>query len=227
MFREVVTGVWRFPLAPLDAVNVYLLGDVLLDAGGRLAGHRILRALAGRRVVAHAVTHAHFDHQGSSHTLCERLGIPLWCGEGDRAALASGNLRRSLPRPDGWMGWLHQQLAGPAHPVSRVLRDGDDIGGFAVVETPGHTPGHLAFWRARDRALVLGDVVFHRNPVSLQLALQEPFRFATVNPGLNRQSARKLAALEPAVICFGHGPPLMDGERFARFVAGLPKERAE
>jgi glyoxylase-like metal-dependent hydrolase (beta-lactamase superfamily II) len=64
-------------------------------------------------------------------------------------------------------------------------------------------------------------VLFHRNPVTMRLALQEPFRLATVDPGQNRESARKLADLRPAVICFGHGPPLRDGELFARFVSGL------
>jgi glyoxylase-like metal-dependent hydrolase (beta-lactamase superfamily II) len=36
-------------------------------------------------------------------------------------------------------------------------------------------------------------------------------------------SARKLAALEPETVCFGHGPPLTGGEAFQRFVAGLPE----
>jgi hydroxyacylglutathione hydrolase len=201
---------------------VYLLGDVLVDAGGRGSARKILQALAGRAVVAHVLTHAHFDHQGSSHAVCTQLGVPLWCGEGDRRAMESGDPAEILPNPRGWAGWLHRRLAGPAHPVSRVLHDGDAVGGFTVVEAPGHTPGHLAFWRERDGVLVLGDVAFHRNPLSLRLALQEPFRFATRDPQRNRESARGLAALRPGVICFGHGPPLLDGERFARFVARLP-----
>ena len=46
-----------------------------------------MRQLQGRTVSAHALTHAHPDHQGSSHAVCERLGIPLWCGEGDVPAM--------------------------------------------------------------------------------------------------------------------------------------------
>ena len=58
--------------------------------------------------------------------------------------------------------------------MAQVLGDGDTVSDFAVVETPGHTPGHLAFWRERDRVLVLGDVLFHLNPITLRAGLPNP-----------------------------------------------------
>jgi len=82
-------------------------------------------------------------------------------------------------------------------------------------------PGHLAFWRERDRVLILGDVLFHRNPMTLKKGLAEPFAFATFDAPMNRASARRLAALQPAVVCFGHGAPLRDSRRFAEFVSDL------
>ncbi|MFC1531424.1 MBL fold metallo-hydrolase, partial [Gemmatimonadota bacterium] len=87
-----------------------------------------------------------------------------------------------MPQPDGWMARLSRRFAGPGHPVERVLPEGDRVGDFTVIETPGHTPGHLAFWRERDRVLILGDVLFHRNPVTRRLRLREPFGFATREP---------------------------------------------
>ena len=42
--------------------------------------------------------------------------------------------------------------------------------------------------------------------------LHEPPTFFTPDPALNRVSARKLAALEPALVCFGHGDPSRHGE---------------
>jgi len=222
--EEVVPGLLRLPLQWLDAMNAYVLGDVLVDSGTRWAAGKLLRALEGHTIVAHALTHAHFDHQGSTYAVCERLGIPLLCGDGDRAALESGDLSRVLPPSRPLLARLTRVLGGPAHPVERTLREGDDVGGFTVIETPGHTPGHLGFWREGDGALVLGDVLFHRNPVTMRLALQEPFRFATVDPSRNRDSARKLADLRPSVICFGHGPPLRDGELFSRFVSSLRRD---
>ena len=49
--------------------------------------------------------------------------------------------------------------AGPGHPFDRRLREGDEVAGFTVLETPGHAPGHVAFWREADRVLILGDVL--------------------------------------------------------------------
>jgi glyoxylase-like metal-dependent hydrolase (beta-lactamase superfamily II) len=224
--EQVAPGVVRLALMPLDSFNAYILGDVLVDAGGRMAGKRLVAALSGMKIIGHVLTHAHFDHQGSSHVVCQHFGIPLWCGSGDRAAVESGDLTQVLPNPDSWLARGSQLLAGPAHPVERSLTDGDEIGGFAVIETPGHTPGHLAFWRESDRVLILGDVLFHRNPATLRRGLSEPFTFATINPEMNRMSARKLAALEPAVVCFGHGMPLHDTRRFVEFVSTLPSPNA-
>jgi glyoxylase-like metal-dependent hydrolase (beta-lactamase superfamily II) len=221
MMEEVAPGLWRLPLAPLDSLNAYLLGDVLVDSGSRYSAGRLISALRDHTLAAHAITHAHFDHWGSSHAVCEDFGIPLWCGEGDLASVESGDLSRILGDAPWWLARLGKALGGPPQPVSRTLEEGEEVGGFKVLEVPGHTPGHLAFWRESDGVLVLGDVLFHRNPATFRLKLAEPFRAATTDPALNRDSARKLARLEPKVICFGHGPPLRDGERFQGFVNGL------
>ena len=199
LVEQVAPDLWRLALMPHDLLNAYLAGDVLIDSGGRLATQRLLAALEGRTVRAHALTHAHFDHQGSSHAVCERLGIPLWCGAGDRAAMESGNLVSILPGKHAMLAWVALVLGGAAHPVSRVLVEGDEVGGFAVLETPGHTPGHLAYWRERDRVLILGDVLFNRNPLTRRVGLAEPFAPGTFDRPANRAAARRLAALEPQV----------------------------
>lgn len=222
-FVDVAPDVERLSLARRDGMNVYLLGDVLVDAGGRGTAGKLLRALDGRALRAHALTHAHFDHQGSSHAICATLGLPLWCGAGDREAIETGKLSRLMPRPRSLGARLEDLLAGPAHPVARVLREGDELGaGFVVLETPGHTPGSLSFWRPTDRVLVLGDVSMHRHPLTQRHGLQEPVAVGTLDRERNRQSLRRLATLEPAVVCFGHGEPLRDAPAFRRFVEALP-----
>ena len=45
----------------------------------------------------------------------------------------------------------------------------------------------------------------------------------TPDPARNRESARKLAELRPALACFGHGAPLRDPGKLAEFVAKLPR----
>lgn len=219
---QICGDLFRIQLLQPDLVNAYLAEDVLIDSGGRLARRKLLAFLDGRKLSGHALTHGHFDHQGCSHAVCERFGIPLFCGEGDRAAVESGDLVSLMPHPGALIAWLTRSLAGPAHPVSRTLVEGDEIGGLRVIETPGHTPGHLAFWQEDGRVLILGDVLFHRNPVTFRKGLAEPFQSATYNRESNLDSARKLAALEPRVVCFGHGSPLTDGEEFCRYVESLP-----
>ncbi len=217
-FTEVVPGLLRLALLPLDLVNVYLMGDVLVDAGGPGAVRRILKRLGGKRVAGLALTHGHFDHQGGAHGLCDALGIPLACGGPERQAVEAGDGSLLYPDRDRFIARLARRLAGPGHAVTRVIREGDVVGGFTVLETPGHTPGHLAFWREQDRVLVLGDVLFHRNPLTLQHGLAWPYRFLVHDYERNLASARRLADLDPAVVCFGHGEPLRDRWALQRFV---------
>lgn len=211
--RELAQDVWQLSGFPPNNVNVYVLGDVLIDSGLALDRRRILRQVSDRQLAAHALTHAHIDHYGSSHAVCERLGIPLWCGARDVEAVESGKMVSSSGR---------MVPAARAHPVARALKEGDEVAGFAVLDTPGHSPGHVSYWRESDRVLVCGDVMWGYNPFIFAGAIREPFTFVSPDHRLNRESARRLAALEPSLVCFGHGPPLRDGARFAAAVERLP-----
>ncbi len=207
---------------PPYGINIYLMGDVLLDAGTRLARRRILSQLKGHEVTAHALTHAHPDHQGASHAVCEALNIPLYCGEADADAMETGD--HSAVIPVNWnTAAQHRFWTGPPHPVAKRLKEGDIVAGFTVIDAPGHSPGQVAYWREADRLLILGDVLNGMNLLTSIPGLHEPPTLFTVDPKLNRDSARKLAKLQPEVVCFGHGKPWRDAERFQHFVAALPK----
>jgi glyoxylase-like metal-dependent hydrolase (beta-lactamase superfamily II) len=217
--RELADGLHMLRGFPPNGINVYLLGDVIVDAATRHARRRILKQLQGHAVSAHALTHAHPDHQGSSNAICETLGIPLWCGDGDADAMESGDLGQK----QHWVNGLANRFwTGPPHPVARRLREGDEVAGFRVLEVPGHSPGHVAYWREADRALVLGDVLNNMNVATGIPGLHEPPKIFTNDPARNRESARRLAALEPALVCFGHGAPLRDPAKLARFAEGMP-----
>jgi glyoxylase-like metal-dependent hydrolase (beta-lactamase superfamily II) len=96
------------------------------------------------------------------------------------------------------------------------------VGGFTVLDTPGHTPGHIAFWRERDRVLICGDVFFNMNLFTTLPGLHEPLGPLTADPARNRESMRRLADLEPAIVGFGHGPVLTDAApKLRAFVEGL------
>ena len=207
---------------PPFGFNVYLMGGVLVDAGTRFARRRIMSKLRGHKPTAHALTHVHPDHQGSSHAICEALGIPLWCGEGDAEAMETpGLMMKRMPRH-----WLSAAVGprwlGPCHPVARRLKEGDEAGGFRVIETPGHTVGHIAFWRESDRVLVAGDVLCNMHIWTGLPRLREPERIFTLDHAQNRRSALRLAQLEPRIACFGHGPPLRNPRKLLDFVARFP-----
>jgi hydroxyacylglutathione hydrolase len=141
---------------PGHTLNVYLLGDVVVDAGVRWSRRRLAHQLRGRRLAAHVLSHAHFDHAGCSAWLCHTFSLPLWCGAGDATAISSGRVD-TYGSP--WVNRLQRRLAPvAAHRVTHTLQEGDIIAGFEVLEVPGHSPGALAFWRQQDRVLVCGDV---------------------------------------------------------------------
>lgn len=220
--KELAPGLWQLRGFPPQGINVYLMGDVLVDAATRRAGKRILGELKGRPVTAHALTHAHPDHQGASHEVCTELGIPFWVGEHDADAAENSELIGER-QPDHWLNRLAaKRWTGPGHPVDRRLREGDVVAGFSVLDVPGHSRGHVAFWRESDRVLVLGDVLNNMNVLTGRRGLYEPKWFFTEDPARNRASIRKIAALEPDLVVFGHGPPLRDAAALAAFAAGLP-----
>ena len=153
--------------------------------------------------------------------MCQKLGIPYWVGERDADAAEDPRLigRRQPDHPIAQLSY--RVFTGPGHQVDRTLSEGDDVGGFTVLDVPGHSAGHVAFWRESDRVLVLGDVLCNMDTLTLRPGLQLPKDFYTPDPALNRESAKRLGPLRPSLVCFGHGAPLRDSGRFEAFCASL------
>jgi len=220
--RQLAHDLHALPGRPAHAFNVHLVGGVLVDAATRRATGRILRALDGAEVRAHAVTHAHADHQGASAAVCAALQVPFWGPEAESDALRRGDLSAMAPS-NAVTRWQLRHWAGPAVAVDRALREGDELdAGFVALETPGHSPGHLSYWREEDRTLVAGDVLFGRHPLTGRPGLHEPPARFTLDPERNRDSIRRVAALRPALIVFGHGPAWRDPDALEAFAAALP-----
>lgn len=218
--KQIADDVWQIPLLPRNAVNAYLVGDVIVDAGYVNHGKAVVAAVAGREIRAHALTHVHNDHAGGSRHVHEALGVPVWIGAGDADYLRTGTA--PVP-PNRFFAPLARFSAAPAVPVERELHEGDDIGhGFTVIDVPGHSPGHVAFWREADRTLIGGDVFFNFDLKTTRYGLRQPPSLFNSDTALNRRSERRIAELDPAVLTFGHGPPLRDPAAIRAFVAGLP-----
>ena len=207
---------------PPYAINVYLLGDVLVDSATRFAARADPAQAPGPDGQPSRPDACSPDHQGSSHVICETLGIPLWCSEADADAMERpGEIMARMPRH--WLsGTVGPIWTGPPHPVARRLREGDRVGTFTVLETPGHTAGHISFWREADRVLVLGDVLSNLDIWNGRTMLCEPQQVFSLDPAQNRDSARRLMEFEPKLICFGHGPPLRDTRQFVDYIKRLP-----
>jgi hydroxyacylglutathione hydrolase len=224
--RQIAPGVHHIPLMARDAINAYLIGNVLVDTGVAPSARRLAPIVRDNGVEAIALTHAHGDHGGSARRLADEFGLPVWAGAADREATETG---RAVKKPPFDLPGLSvvAGLMGDFRgvPVARTLADGDELAaGFTVLDAPGHSPGHVAFWRAADRVLIAGDVFFNMHLLTTAPGLRQPPGPFTVDPALNRASERRLAALSPAVAAFGHGPVLAGdaAERLRTFVAELP-----
>jgi glyoxylase-like metal-dependent hydrolase (beta-lactamase superfamily II) len=205
--QEIVPGVWQLAGFPRDMFNVYLLGDVLVDAGTRWAFGRILRQLGKRRPALVALTHCHPDHQGAAAALCRHFRIPLACPVADVPAMEG----RAPMQPDNFIVRMGVRFwAGSPHPVAQALQEGDRVAAFRVVHAPGHTVGHSMYFREPDRVAVVGDVCANIHFLSGRPGLREPPPFFNASTAENRRSLQRLADLEPRVVCFGHGPPLFE-----------------
>ncbi|MCR4031802.1 MULTISPECIES: MBL fold metallo-hydrolase [Flavobacterium] len=216
--KNIAKDVYQIPLFPRNAINCYLVEDVLIDSGIRTSANKILKSLKDKSVSQHALTHAHADHQGSSKIICETLKIPFLCSEPEKEFAENGNVITEYPNPNHIISKFQKNFwAGKGHSVSQTLKEGDQIGGFTVIETPGHSRGHLSFFREKDGVLIVGDVMTNMNLLTTKVGLHEPPHLFTSDQEMNRKSILKLALLQPKILCFGHGPVLFNNGELEKF----------
>jgi glyoxylase-like metal-dependent hydrolase (beta-lactamase superfamily II) len=213
----------------LGPVNVFLLeeedGLTVIDTGYAGSMPRILEAAKQlgypakplRQIV---LTHCHPDHAGSVAALVEATGAQVWAHHLD-AEVVRGNTKLAAP-PKPSPGILNAILyrffiAGangeyPHAPVDHEVADGELLaigGGLRAYHTPGHSPGHLALLLERDGGLLFaGDACSNMPSLGLSIVYDDL--------AAGRRSLARLATLDYAAICFGHGSVLR-GEAVQRF----------
>ena len=222
--KELAPDVWQLGGLPPNGINVYVIGDVLIDAATRRAGRRILKQIDGHEISLHALTHVHPDHQGASAEVCEARAIPLACHADDVDAMEGRRPVQEAGQGHPVNKLVHRFWEGPPRKVDRVLNEGDDVAGFRVIHAPGHQRGEVIFFRDSDRVAVAGDVI---NTMSVWTGIpgvREPPKLFTLDPVENRRSIRKLLDLRPSMICVGHGAPLRDLSKLERLVEKLPAD---
>ncbi len=221
MLRQIAPEVFQISLMPRNSINCYIVEGVLVDSGIRSSYAAVNKALQKIPVYQHILTHAHADHQGCSDQICAEFEIPLLCHPDEVFRTETGMVTNDYPTPQHWVAKLQQKYwAGQGHKVERTIVENDKIGNFRVIETPGHSAGHISLFRERDGVLIIGDVATNMNLLTTATGLRLPPNIFTSDQHCNIKSLQKLAKLNPAIICFGHGPVMQNTDRkFEQFVA--------
>jgi len=214
--RPIGEGVWQLDAFPSHAVNAYLVDDILFDCRTRWSAPSILRQLRAHPVSTLAITHAHPDHWGAAGAISAARDIPVVCHEHDADAVAG----RAPAAPAGFVVRLGRATCeGPSCRDVRPLRAGETVGDFTVIHTPGHTRGHVVYFRERDGVAVVGDIFNTMHMWTRRVRLGEPPAHLSDSIEENRRSVLKLKELRPRLVLPGHGPPLKDMGRLDEFVS--------
>lgn len=182
------------------------------------------------------LTHAHPDHAGNAAFFAQ-CGAQLFIGENEREFLETRctyipRLPRALT-PLGFLQTVMFALGEVFWPVRRVkaqhiLHGSETLstpcGNWRVLETPGHTRGHIAFFRIDDGTLLSGDALLNVVPFVQRIDLAVPPAIFNENTAQARDSARLLCALPVRVLLSGHGPAMRENTaaRLQTFAAKLP-----
>lgn len=166
-------------LIPRVTANAYLLVDrdglTLIDTGIPGSAGKILRYIrhlgfSPRNLNRILLTHADYDHAGSLAALKRVTGARVYASVFEARAVAQGKFPRSLKSSNPFLKpllVLAERLGriSPAH-VDEHLSDGQMLpvlGGLRVVDSHGHTPGHLSFYLPLRGILFTGDSIVTRN----------------------------------------------------------------
>jgi glyoxylase-like metal-dependent hydrolase (beta-lactamase superfamily II) len=216
-----------------DLINFYLVEDAtgvtVVDAGVPAFYDTLANCLhqfghTWVDVKALVLTHAHFDHVGFAERVRTEHVVPVYVHAADETlahtqkAPRDGSVLPYLRYPAAWKLAGVMAKAGPPGRVEiaevTTFGAGDRLdvpGRPRVIHAPGHTDGCVALHFEGHQALLVGDVLCSRNPLTGRRGVQVmPAAFA-VNAARALESIDRLEGVEAAVIGFGHGDPWRGG----------------
>jgi glyoxylase-like metal-dependent hydrolase (beta-lactamase superfamily II) len=218
--ERVADGVWLLRGGFFRSMNVYLVeepdgpGVTVFDAGEKgMAGAIVAAARRLGGITRVVLGHGDTDHRGSApalrayaDVLCHPDAVEHAQGSGGRAYWRTDELPLDVRL---FHGVAHRFVwdGGPVR-IDGSVREGDVIAGFEVVDLPGHAPGQIGLWRARDRVALVTDCFYmsdlYGRPQPPAVP-PDPYNFNTAQA---KRSIAKLAALRPAIALPGHLGPL-------------------
>jgi glyoxylase-like metal-dependent hydrolase (beta-lactamase superfamily II) len=211
--------------------NVYLVGEpggawVVIDTGLPYHFDAIRSAAAhlygeDSRPAGILLTHAHADHYGSAVRLAAYWDVPVYAHPLDLPYLTG---RATVAPPDptvgGFIAFFSRfmprggtDLGTAVHPLPDD-HSAPGLPDWRWLPSPGHTPGHVSFFRESDATLIAGDAVLTVDldsaaaTVRRQISLSRPVTPATIDWLAARKSILRLAALRPRRLLSGHGLPI-------------------
>ncbi len=232
-FFEVASGVWGMKD---KFVNFYMVQDahsgnwVLIDAGLKISRSKILKMakelFGEQKPAAILLTHGHFDHVGAVEALAAEWKVPVYAHYLEFPYLSGIS---SYPPADPTVGGGLMSVFSIFYPnhacdISvhlKALPENNTVpflNGWEYLHTPGHTPGHVSFFRKEDKVLIAGDAFVTTKPESLASTITQkkkiygPPKYFTCDWEAAEESVHLLASLDPVRVATGHGKPFSGPE---------------
>ncbi len=239
--KEIAAGVGCLPVS---IANVYFVGAPggpwsLVDTGVTGKAHNIIEAAQARYGVgsiprAIVLTHGHFDHAGNASDLADHWGVPILAHRLELPYLTGkSQYPPGDPTSPGFMSFMmrffkHQglDLGERLRPIESAELPG--MTGWEWHHTPGHSPGHVVFFRRAGATMLGGDALTTMNTDSLFASVTKQQRVCgpptpvTCDWRAARESVRFLSSLKPWTLGCGHGAP-MSGPEAALQLAELAR----
>lgn len=232
-------------VVPMMIVNAYLVGTaqnwVLVDAGtpgnaGKIQEAAVARFGPNAKPKAILLTHGHSDHAGSARDLAGLWDVNVYAHRLEWPFLTGRSPYPPMdPTAPGFFAALSRFLPSRTANVGDRLADLNGslpalgLSDWEAIDTPGHTPGHVCFYRRSDGVLLAGDAFATVNMdnffdlLTKKPQVCRPAVPATTDWQKAHASVRSLAALRPTVIGAGHGSPMSNAaEELEQLAANFP-----